>query len=67
MRKPELWVRGGQTHRQTGTHINTMNWPGLGEGPSEKKHQNGQVRWPLNSNMHSIYLTGQLFYIQCCD
>ena len=53
MCKYEIWVnkiyaRGRQTHihtqkdrqtdRQTNGHINTINEPGLGAGPSEKRH-----------------------------
>ena len=41
MCKYELWV-GGHTHRQTDrqthTHINTMNRPGLGAGPNENAY-----------------------------
>ena len=31
----QLWMRGGQTHKHTHRHINTMTGPGLRAGQSE--------------------------------
>ena len=37
MCETDLWFGGHNNNKQTHIHINTMAWPDLGAGPSEKQ------------------------------